>query len=345
LRDWIGAAAACVAAGLAAEAIGLPAPWLLAGLLGGLAVAVTRGGALEVPQAPTGVSQAVVGVALGASIAPDSLAGIAGAWWVVVALVAATIGSSVAVAFGLARIVDIDRITAALGMLPGAAPALIAVGDEVNADARLVATMQYGRVLLVVATVPLLALLLGSGAEAPGAGPARPEAPVGLEPLLAAAGIAAVGAALAALARAPAASLVGPLILSAVVAATGIFPLAVPDIIADAAFVVVGASVGLRFDRESLRHAGRLAPYMAGGVLVLTLICAALGVVLLAALDTDPLTAYLATTPGGISSVLAAAFDSGADLTIVVAVQTLRLMVLALAAPFATRLLRVRGPG
>jgi membrane AbrB-like protein len=130
-----------------------------------------------------------------------------------------------------------------------------------------------------------------------------------------------------------------------VVAATGIFPLAVPDIIADAAFVVVGASVGLRFDRESLRHAGRLAPYMAGGVLVLTFICAALGVVLLAALDTDPLTAYLATTPGGISSVLAAAFDSGADLTIVVAVQTLRLMVLALAAPFATRLLGVRGPG
>jgi membrane AbrB-like protein len=161
--------------------------------------------------------------------------------------------------------------------------------------------------------------------------------------VLAAAALAAAGAALATLARAPAASLVGPLILSAVAAATGIVPLAVPGLVADAAFVVVGASVGLRFDRESLRHAGRLAPYMAAAVLVLTVICAALGVVLLAALDTDSLTAYLATTPGGISSVLAAAFDSGADLTVVVAVQTLRLMVLALAAPFAARLLRVRG--
>ena len=83
---------------------------------------------------------------------------------------------------------------------------------------------------------------------------------------------------------------------------------------------------------------------MAGGILVLTAICAALGLALLVALDTDPLTAYLATTPGGISSVLAAAFDSGADLTVVVAVQTLRLMVLALAAPFATRVLRVSVP-
>jgi len=78
---------------------------------------------------------------------------------------------------------------------------------------------------------------------------------------------------------------------------------------------------------------------MAAAVLVLTVICAALGVVLLAALDTDPLTAYLATTPGGISSVLAAAFDSGAEVTVVVAVQTVRLMVLALVAPFAARLL------
>ena len=341
LAPWAAAAIACVGAGIVAEAIGLPAPWLLAGLLGGLAVAVTRGGALDVPQAPTVVSQAVVGVALGASVAPGSLGGIAGAWPLVLALVAATLGSSVAVAFGLARLTEIDRVTAALGMLPGAAPALIAVGDEVDADARLVATMQYGRVLLVVATVPLLALLLGSGAAAPG--PPRPEAPTGLEPGLAAAALAAAGAALATLARAPAASLVGPLILSAVAATTGIVPLAVPGLVADAAFVVVGASVGLRFDRESLRHAGRLAPYMAAAVLVLTVICAALGVVLLAALDTDSLTAYLATTPGGISSVLAAAFDSGADLTVVVAVQTLRLMVLALAAPFAARLLRVRG--
>ena len=40
--------------------------------------------------------------------------------------------------------------------------------------------------------------------------------------------------------------------------------------------------------------------------------------------------------------MLAATFDSGADLTMVVAVQTLRVLVLALAAPFAARLLRVR---
>ena len=344
LAPWALTGLACAAAGLAADALGLPAPWLLAGLVGGLAVAVARGSALQVPRAPTVVSQATVGVTLGAAVAPGSLSGLAGAWWAVLAVVALTLGLSVAVALLLARVTGLDRVTAGLGLLPGAAPALVSVGDDVGADARLVATMQYARVLLVVASVPALALLLGSGSSARPGRAVGPEPLAGLEPVLVAVLVGLVGAGLAALARSPAASLVGPLLLSAAAGATGLLPIAVPSIASDVAFVTVGASVGLRFDRGSLRHAGRLAPYMAGGVLALTVGSAALGLVLLAALDTDPLTAYLATTPGGISSVLAATFDSGADLTIVVAVQTLRLMLLALIAPFAARLLRVPVP-
>ena len=144
---------------------------------------------------------------------------------------------------------------------------------------------------------------------------------------MAAAGlIATVGALVARALRSPAAGLVGPLALSAAVSVSGLVAFSVPAVVADAAFVVVGAAVGLRFDRASIRRAGRLAPYMAGAVVVLSTVCAAVGLVLVAALDTDALTGYLATTPGGISSVLAAAFDSGADLTVVVAVQTLRLL-------------------
>ena len=57
-----------------------------------------------------------------------------------------------------------------------------------------------------------------------------------------------------------------------------------PGVLADAAFVVVGASVGLRFDRESVRRAGRLAPAMVGAVVVLSVACAVLGFALLVAL-------------------------------------------------------------
>ena len=346
-RRWLVAAAACGVAGVAAEAASLPAPWLLAGLLGGLAVALTRGRPLVAPRTPIVAAQATVGVVLGSQVAPAALAGVASDWWLVVAAVGLTLALSVAVARTLARASGLDRLTATIGLLPGAAPALVAVGDELGADARLVATIQYGRVLLVVASVPVLALIVGSGAEGggiPGGGfgtGGGADGSAGLETTLAAAAVAVVGVAVAALARLPAASLVGPLALAALVTATGLLEVGVPGAIADAAFVGIGASVGLLFDRASLRRAGRLLPAIVGAVLALTAACAVPAAMLVLGTGTDALTAYLATTPGGISSVLAAAFDSGADLTLVIAVQTPRLLVLALVAPFAARLLRV----
>ena len=346
-RRWLVAAAACGVAGLAAEVAGLPAPWLLGGLLGGLAVALTRGRPLGPPRAPIVAAQATVGVVLGSQVAPAALAGVASDWWLVVAAVGLTLALSVAVARTLARASGLDRLTATIGLLPGAAPALVAVGDELGADARLVATIQYGRVLLVVASVPVLALIVGFGAEGggiPGGGPGTgggPDGSAGLETTLAAAAVAVVGVAVAALARLPAASLVGPLALAALVTATGLLEVGVAGAIADAAFVGIGASVGVLYDRASLRRAGRLLPAIVGAVLALTAACAVPAAVLVLGTGTDALTAYLATTPGGISSVLAAAFDSGADLTLVIAVQTLRLLVLALVAPFAARLMRV----
>ena len=307
-------------------------------------MALVRGDELDLPRAATSASQAVVGLALGASILPGSFAGVARAWGVVVGVVVLTLVLSAAVALALARAARLDRRTAAIGMLPGAAPALIAVGDELDADGRLVATMQYGRVLLVVATVPLLALLLASGDGAGAGAGGRPEPVAGTEPMLAAAAVGVAGLVLARLARAPAAALVGPLVLGVLVSVTGVAALSVPELLVDAAFVAVGASVGLRFDRAALRRVGRMLPLLAAAMVALTAGCAGIGALLLVVLNVDPLTAYLATTPGGISSVLAASYETGADLTVVVAVQTLRLMVLALVAPFAARLLRVGAP-
>ncbi len=341
----LAAAAVCGVVGVVAQVAGLPAPWLIAGLLGGLAVAATRSAAPALPRPLVVFSRAAVGVAIGAQVRPEALIGVGGAWWPVLVVVALTLASSVVVALVVARLTDLDRLTAVIGMLPGAAPALIALGDELGADGRLVATMQFGRVLLVVASVPPLALLLRSGAAPAvdgGAGAAAVGgSPSGLEPFLTAVGIAVAGALLAKVARAPAGTLVGPLLLGAAASVTGVVSIAVPPPVADVAFALVGATVGLRFDRESLHHAGRLAPAMAGGVIGVIAASAAIGALLLGVLATDPLSAYLATTPGGISGVLAAAFDSDADLTIVVAVQTLRLVLLALVAPFAARFLRV----
>ncbi len=72
--------------------------------------------------------------------------------------------------------------------------------------------------------------------------------------------------------------------------------------------------------------------------------CFGLAVVLDLTTSATLLDAYLATTPGGLYAVLAAAFGSGADTTFVLAVQTLRVLVMVLLAPAVVRVL-VAGPG
>ncbi len=76
---------------------------------------------------------------------------------------------------------------------------------------------------------------------------------------------------------------------------------------------------------------GRLFPFVLASAAGLTGACAGLGWVLTAITPIDGLTAYLATTPGGIDSVAVVALGSGADAPLVLAVQMLRLFAVILA--------------
>ena len=72
-------------------------------------------------------------------------------------------------------------------------------------------------------------------------------------------------------------------------------------------------------------------------IVALMLACFGLAVLLAATSPATLLDAYLATTPGGLFAVVAAAFGTGADTTFIVAVQTIRLLVMVLLAPLTVR--------
>jgi membrane AbrB-like protein len=118
----------------------------------------------------------------------------------------------------------------------------------------------------------------------------------------------------------------------------------VPAALETAAFLVIGLQVGLSFTRLSLRTIGRALPVALAITLALIVACAGLGVVLAGVTGASPLDAYLATTPGGMTAVLATASDSGADSTFVLVVQVARLFVMVLSAPLLARWLRRARP-
>jgi membrane AbrB-like protein len=132
----------------------------------------------------------------------------------------------------------------------------------------------------------------------------------------------------------------GPLLLASVLALT--LPegtVTVPPLLREIAFALIGLQVGLRFTADMVKRLGSLLVPVLAMVLALSAACFALAAALAATTHVTLLDAYLATTPGGLYAVLVAAVGSGADTTFVVAVQTLRLLVMIVLAPFAIRFL------
>jgi membrane AbrB-like protein len=138
-----------------------------------------------------------------------------------------------------------------------------------------------------------------------------------------------VGLALARVMRFPTASLLGPLAVAVALALGGwLGEVRVPTPVQWAAFALIGAQVGLRFTRASLASITRMLPAVLALTFGMVAATAGVGALLAWATPVDGLTAYLATTPGGLFAVLSTAADAGSDVTYVLAVQLCRLLVI-----------------
>ncbi len=349
---WLVLIALTVAGAQAGDAAGLPSPTLLSGMVAGIVVALAaRGAAAEDagPQVPiriVRVAEALVGVVLGTYVSSSTLREIGSDLVPIVLVTALTLAATVLSGLVLSRITRLDRATAAFGMIAGGATGVIVIARELGADQRLVAVMQYLRVIVVMVLTPLLAATAfhAAGHGHPGAAPAS-------DPLLPAlaftVGATGVGLLLARRAPLPAPTLLVPMLAVAALAIVGApFVERVPGVLQDVAFAVVGVQVGLRFTPESLRSAGRILLPALALIVALLAVCFGFAVVLAGMTGVPVFDAYLATTPGGLYAVLGTAVDSGADTTFVLAVQVLRLFVMLLAAPvLAGRLVPAVAPG
>jgi membrane AbrB-like protein len=150
----------------------------------------------------------------------------------------------------------------------------------------------------------------------------------------------AVGSALAGrYSRVPGGQFILPLLGGAALHVTGVLPIDVTWWLLDAAYITVGWTIGLQYTREILIYIRGVLPTLILSTLVLLGMCALSGVVLVVLLHVDPLTAYLATTPGGLDSVSIIALGSGSNVALVLAIQTLRLFAVVASGPPLAKLI------
>jgi membrane AbrB-like protein len=342
---WIAIAGGMIAGGIALDAIGLPSSYLFAALLLGLAIALARPDRVGLDPRAFRAGQAVAGVSLGAYLQSEALRAVAGSLVPVLLVSAATLALSLAAGAVLARTTALDPPTAALGMIAGGASGIVGMSGELGADDRLVAFMQYLRVLVVVLLTPIGIAVFFGGEHGGGAAPPPSAGLLGAwwEWVLTAA-LALAGAWAAGRLRITAGVLLGPMILTGAVVLAGLADgFAVPDLLGQTAFALIGLQVGLRFTPATVRLLGRLTVPVLLAIAGLLVACFGLAILLYLTTSATLLDAYLATTPGGLYAVLAVAFGAGADTTFIVAVQSLRVVAMVLLAPLAVRWMLQRG--
>jgi uncharacterized protein len=328
--------------------VGVPSAALFAALIIGVVLALSTFPSASGPQplAPSRVprsvgiaAQGVLGVYIGTMVHQDAVGALGSDWPIVIAIAVATLVLSIIAGALLGLHRDVTPLTGSLALVAGGASGLVAIARELGGDDRVVSVVQYLRVALVTASMPVVVTLIYHADKSHGSAPATENASapwyLSLAMLIA---LVLIGATVGKLIRLPGAGLLGPMALAVVLEVTGMsFGLAVPVLLVQVGYMVIGWQAGLAFTRESLRAIGRMLPAAIGLIVALAVATAGLGAVLARFTGLTPLEGYLATSPGGVYAVLATAVESGSNVTFIIAAQVVRILLMLFAAPLMAR--------
>ncbi|ACZ78696.1 MULTISPECIES: AbrB family transcriptional regulator [Dickeya] len=333
--QWFMLLAVSLVLGFGLQFYHVPAALLLGPMLVGVVMGL-NGSTIRIPRTFFYASNAVLGCLVAQSLSLSILTPLMKEWPLVVFILLSTLIASGLSGWLLMRYSELPGTTGTWGASPGGASAMVAMASDFGADVRLVAFMQYLRVLMVTASAAFVARAsLGPGAEANNAllvwFPSLDWRFPGT--LAMAFSCAWVGRWL----RIPSGQLLVPMIVGSLLHSSGIMTLQTPEWLLAVAYALIGWSVGLSFTRPVFLLALRTLPKMMLSIITLMLLCGGMALMLMHLLSVDMLTAYLATSPGGLDSIAIIAAGSRVDIAFVMALQTMRLFTTLIFSPILSR--------
>jgi membrane AbrB-like protein len=212
------------------------------------------------------------------------------------------------------------------------------LGDRFGAAVDKVAVAHSLRILIVVCTIPVLLTLI----DVHGADDYRPVTiPFSTERLLLLFAIASAGGGLFSLIRFPNPWMMGPLLATILVTASGVELSSMSPIVANVGQVLLGCALGARFSRDFLDGALRFVVVVIGTIVLMMLLSSMMAWALASIAGVFVPSMILACAPGGIAEMAITAKGLQLGVALVTAAHVTRVMViLSLTLP-AYRLLRL----
>jgi membrane AbrB-like protein len=335
VAQWAVIVAISAVVGGALQMAGIPAALFLGPLAAGV-VAGVNGATVRVPMAFYRIAQGVVGILIAQALTPQILTTFREEWLLFVPVVLSVLMASSLLGYLISRWHVLPGTAGVWGASPGGATAMVLMAEAFGADVRLVAFMQYLRVIFVAVAAAIVARFFAEASDVPALAvvwfPAIDATSFSWTVTLI-----ALGVPLGVFLKVPAGAMLVPMVVGTALHLCGYASYQLPEWLLVAGYALIGWSIGLSFTRQVVRHAARALPQIAASIVALILFCCALAFMLSRILGIDLLTAYLATSPGGMDSIAIIASASGkVDLPLVMALQAVRFFfVLVLGAPIA----------
>ena len=315
-----------------------PAGWL-SGAIIAVAIAALARRPVRVPRLLGQAANIVLGISLGASVTPDSVARMA-AWPASLAVLALAMAcGSAAVVFYLHKVHDWDVLSALFASSPGGLSQALALAQETGADLRSVAMVQAMRVLVLSAGLPLCFAAFGISGSRPILNPAVATV-ASLEELSLLVVAAILGALVAYRLRFPGGLLVGAMAVSAVLHATGLVKVNLPLPAAIVAFIVMGSIIGARFVGTDIWLLRQLTLVGLGALAVGTAVASVFAVAAAFLLALPVGDVVMAFAPGALEAMTTLAFALNLDPAYVGTHHVARLVFVSLVVPFVVHAMR-----
>ncbi len=324
------------------DLIHLPAALLLGPMIAGI-LSESANSSIRLPHITMSISQAIIGCMVGSSLTPEIVALFLDQWFIFLGFGLMTLLISIFLGWSIGQLGILNGPTAIWGLLPGAASTMVSLAEGFGADPRLVAFMQYLRVLMVTIVasivarywvhIPISFVHTTHWFE-----------PIHWSAFVVTCSIVAFSLTAMLLPKISG----GVIILSIGVAAflhlNGYSEIELPYWLRALAFAMIGWSVGLRFTKDVLLAASKALPQAIISIFILIVCCAGMATVIASYLGIDALSAYLATSPGGMDSIAIIAASTKVDLAFVLTLQLARFLVTLLIGPsLSTKVVKIYG--
>jgi membrane AbrB-like protein len=317
---------------------GLPLPFLFGPMLACL-IAALAGVQLQGMGQISVAARTILGVAVGASITPDLIARLPQlAFSVALIPVYVALIALIGVPF-FRKVYGFDWVTSWYAAMPGGLQDMVIFGKEAGGDPRALSLIHATRVLIIVAVAPII-LTIGFGVslDTPIGAPASS---IPLRELALMAVAALVGWKGGERLSLFGASIIGPMIATAILSLSGLIHARPPAESILVAQFLIGLGIGVGYVGVTLIELRRDVISGVLFVFVLAALAAGFTEVAYSLGLAPPVESFLAFAPGGQAEMTVLAIVAGADLGFVVVHHLTRMIIVITGAPIAARLFKV----